>query len=128
MVCLATCKFKVVSSETSNSSITGATVPWVIAFGFTRARRGKAKKALGYCAPNSVLLIAHVTTRYVDLPVVAFPWHLQLREAVDFTVVVCFTVCCILYAIIFNYQEKQQHRYMSMLMQICSISYIVKLL
>ena len=32
-----------------------------------------------------------------------FPRYFQLREAVNFTLAVYFTVCCILYAIIFNY-------------------------
>ena len=78
-------------------------LPWIRAFGFMRARRGKGKKALGNCAPNSVLLIVHVTTPYVDLPLGAFPRYLQIREAVDITPAVYFTVCYILYAIIFNY-------------------------
>ena len=102
-----------------------------------RDRRGKGKKALRNCAPNSVLPITYVTTPYADLPLGAFPPDLQLklqlhgtiyrpdsfvlmlrycvnlkairyestslnriREAVDFTLVVYFTVCCILYAII----------------------------
>ena len=55
------------------------------------SKKREAKKALGNCAPNSVLLIAHVTTPYVNLPVV------------DFTLAVHFTVGCILYAIILNY-------------------------
>ena len=65
-------------------------VPWVRVFGFTRARRGKRKKALVNCAPNSVLLIVHVTRPYVDLPLGAFSLYLQLREAVDFTLAVYF--------------------------------------
>ena len=44
-----------------------------------------------------------VTMPYVDLPLGAFPRYLQLREAVDFSLAVYFTVCCILFAIIFNY-------------------------
>ena len=68
-----------------------------------RARRGKGKKALGNCAPNSVLLIAHVTTPYVDLPLGAFPPYFKIREAVDITPAVYFTVFYILCAIIFNY-------------------------
>ena len=67
------------------------------------SKKREAKKGLGNCAPNSVLLIAHVTTPYANLPVVAFPQYLQLREAVDCTLAVHFTVGCILYAIIFNY-------------------------
>ena len=82
-----------------------------------RARRGKGKKALGNCAPNFVLLIAHLTTPYVDLQLGAFPPYFKIREAVGITPAVYFTVCYILYAIIFNYQEKQQHCYMFMSMQ-----------
>ena len=78
-------------------------LPWIRAFGYTRARRGKGKKALGNCVPNCVLLIAHVTTPYVHLPLGAFPRYLQIR-AVDFTPAVYFTVCYI----------TQQHWYMSM--------------
>ena len=70
-------------------------VPWVRAFGFMRARGGKTNKALGNCSPNSVLPITHMTMLYVDLQLGAFPQYSQLREAVDFTLVVCFTVCCI---------------------------------
>ena len=58
----------------------GIFLPWVRAFGFTRARRGKGKEALGYCAPNSVLLIAHVTMPYVHLPLGAFPRICSLEK------------------------------------------------
>ena len=68
-------------------------LPWIRAFGFTNAKRGKEKKALGNCASNCVLLIAHVTPGLS-------PVYLQIREAVDFTPAVYFTVCYILYAII----------------------------
>ena len=66
-------------------------------------RRGKGKKALENFTPNSVLPVTHVTMPYVDIPLGAFPRYLQVRDAVDFTLAVYFTVCCILYAIIFNY-------------------------
>ena len=63
---------------------------------------GKGTKALWNCASNSVLPITYVATPYVNLPLGASPRCLQLKEAVDFTLTVFFTVCCILYAIIFK--------------------------
>ena len=65
------------------------------------SKKRDRKKVLGNYAPNSVLLIAHVTTPHVDLPLCAFPPYLQIREAIDFALAVYFTVCYILHAIKF---------------------------
>ena len=75
-------------------------LPWIRAL---EQEEGKGRKALGNCAPNSVLLIAHMTMPYVSPPLGASPLYLQFREADNFTLAVYVTVCCILHVMIFNY-------------------------